>query len=117
MSAASTRMWVWESDFAEMGPLEGYSIEARDGSFGKVNEASYEVGSSYVVVDTGPRIFGKHVLLPAGVIERVDHDAERVFVALTKWQIKKSPEFDESTYRQESYRSSVGDYYAPFLRR
>ena len=46
--------------------LVGYSVEATDGSIGKVDEATNEVGSSYIVVDTGPWIFGKKVLfLPA----------------------------------------------------
>jgi hypothetical protein len=100
-----------------MGSLDGYSVEAMDGSIGKIDEASYEVGSSYIVVDTGPWIFGKRVLLPAGVIERVDHDDERVFVSLTKEQIKNAPEFDESTYRDDAYRSSLGDYYMPYMGR
>jgi hypothetical protein len=39
------------------------------------------------------------VLLPAGVIERVDRTDERVFVGLSKEQIKNAPEFDETTYR------------------
>jgi hypothetical protein len=100
-----------------MGSLDGYSVEAMDGSIGKIDEASYEVGSSYIVVDTGPWIFGKRVLLPAGVIERVDHDDERVFVSLTKEQIKNAPEFDESTYRDDANRSSLGDYYMPYMGR
>ena len=47
--------------------IAGYSVEAIDGGIGKVDEATYDVGSSYIVVDTGPWIFGKKVLLPAGV--------------------------------------------------
>jgi hypothetical protein len=116
MSTTDTRMWAWNSDVA-MSSLDGYSVEALDGSIGKIDEASYEVGSSYVVVDTGPWILGKRVLLPAGAVERVDHNGEEVFVTLTKDQIKDSPEFDESTYREDAYRASLGDYYAPYLRR
>ena len=47
--------------------LTGFSVEALDGSIGKIDEASNEVGASYLVVDTGPWIFGKKVMLPAGV--------------------------------------------------
>jgi hypothetical protein len=116
MSTTDTRMWAWSSDLA-MTSLDGYSVEAVDGSIGKVDEATYDVGSSYIVVDTGPWIFGKKVLLPAGAVERVDHNDEQVFVSLTKDQIKDSPEFDELTYRDDAYRSSLGDYYGPYLRR
>jgi hypothetical protein len=117
MSSTGTRLWAWVSDLTEMGSLDGYSGEAIDGSIGKIDEASYEVGSSYIVVDAGPWIFGKRVLLPAGVIERVDHEDEPVFVSLTKEQIKNAPELDESTYRNDGYRSSLGDYYTPYVGR
>jgi hypothetical protein len=95
----------------EMPSIDGFRVEAADGSIGKVDEATYEVGSSYIVVDTGPWIFGKKVMLPAGVVERIDTADQIVHVGLTKGQIKDAPEFDESTYRDESYRTSVGDYY------
>jgi hypothetical protein len=91
--------------------LTGYSVEAMDGSIGKVDEATYETTRSYIVVDTGPWIFGKKVLLPAGVVERVDRDSESIFVNRTKDEIKNAPEFDESLYSDESYRSDLGSYY------
>jgi hypothetical protein len=117
MSTTTTRMWIWESDLANVGSLEGYSVEAVDGSIGKVDEATYDIGSSFIVVDTGPWIFGKKVMLPAGVVERVDHDDECIFVSLTKEQIKSAPELDELTYRDDEYRTSLGEYYTPFMRR
>ncbi len=46
---------------------------------------------SYLVVDTGPWIFGKKVLLPASVIQRIDLDDKKVYVRLTKDQIKAAP--------------------------
>jgi hypothetical protein len=117
MSTVSTRMWVWRSDLVETASIEGFSVEATDGSIGKIDQATTDVGSSYIVVDTGPWIFGKKVLLPAGMIERVDRDDETVFVGLTKEQIKNAPEFEETTYRDDAYRSSLGTYYEPYLDR
>jgi hypothetical protein len=69
------------------------------------------VGSSYLIVDTGPWVFGTKVMLPAGVVERIDSADETIYVNRTKDQIKDSPEFDESTYRDAVYRSEVGSYY------
>jgi hypothetical protein len=92
--------------------ISGFSVEATDGSIGTVDEHTYDIGASYLVVDTGPWIFGKKVMLPAGVISEVDLDDEVIYVDRTKEEIKNSPEFDESTYRDESYRSNLGDYYA-----
>jgi hypothetical protein len=119
MSTMGSGLWDWrEPEWSNAStPLEGYGVEASDGSIGKIDEATNEVGGSYIVVDTGPWIFGKKVLLPAGVITRVDHDDEKVYVSLTKDQIKDSPEFDQATYRDEAYRSSVGSYYDPLLPR
>jgi hypothetical protein len=109
---ASVDVWTFREDLGiGMGDLSGYSVEATDGGIGKIDEATYEVGGSYLVVDTGPWIFGKKVLLPAGVVERVDPDTETVFVSRTKDEIKNAPEFDEDAYRDEPYRSRVGDYY------
>lgn len=89
----------------------GFDVEATDGGIGKIDEATYDVGASYVVVDTGPWIFGKKVMLPAGVIQRVDLDSETAFVDRTKDEIKNAPEFDPDTYRDETYRTRIGSYY------
>ena len=91
--------------------LTGWDVEATDGHIGKVDEATYDAGSSYIVVDTGPWILGKKVMLPAGVLEGVDHENEKVLVSRTKDEIKSSPEFDESLTDDESYRTRLGSYY------
>jgi hypothetical protein len=91
--------------------LTGFKVEATDGGIGKVDEATHEAGGSYVVLDTGPWIFGKKVMLPAGVIRDIDLDTEAIFVDVTKDEIKNAPEFDEKNYRNQSYRSELGKYY------
>ena len=92
--------------------LTGYKVEATDGSIGKVDEATYDTSSSFLVVDTGPWILGRKVMLPAGVVERIDPDDGKVYVDRSKDEIKDSPEFDPDTHREDSeYRSRLGDYY------
>ena len=95
------------------GDISGYKVEAVDGSIGKIDAASNEVGGSYVIVDTGPWIFGKKVMLPAGVIDRVDQAEEKVYVNRTKDQIKNAPEFDDSMLSDTGYRNELGGYYGP----
>ena len=108
----STELWSYRDfDTWQRSDITGYNVEAIDGEIGAVDEATYDTAASWMVVDTGPWIFGKKVLLPAGVITRVDHDAERVFVNRTKDQIQNAPEFDEASYTEPSYRTRVGDYY------
>ena len=93
--------------------ITGFGVEAIDGSIGKVDEATYDTGSSYVVVDTGPWIFGKKVMLPAGVIQRIDEAEEQIFVNRTKDEIKNAPEYDESMIGDDTYRGQLGSYYGP----
>jgi hypothetical protein len=112
----STDIWSYraESGFGtETSDVAGYKVEATDGSIGKVDEATYETGSSYIVVDTGPWIFGKKVLLPAGVVDRIDRDDEKVYVNRTKDQIKDAPELGGTSYTDEEYRTRIGSYYGP----
>jgi hypothetical protein len=105
-------MWSYrgDGDWASMN-LVGYKVEATDGDIGKVDEASNDVGAGYIVVDTGPWIFGRKVMIPAGLISRVDTTDEKVHVDRTKHEIKDSPEFNDSSYRESTYRDSLGDYY------
>ena len=105
-------MWTFRDTTLDATSLVGYSVEAVDGGIGKIDEATGEAGRSQLIVDTGPWIFGKKVLIPAGVVERTDLDTETVFVSLTKDQIKDSPEFDPDRHRDDDeYRRNLGGYY------
>jgi hypothetical protein len=108
---ATADLWTYRGTGTMGTNIVGFSVEAVDGSIGKIDEATGETGGSYVVVDTGPWIFGKKVMLPAGVVRDVDLDAETVFVDRTKDQIKDAPEFDEDRYTSDDYRSELGGYY------
>jgi hypothetical protein len=109
-----TRIDIWTFTDAKIGQMDltGFSVEATDGSIGKIDEATNQVGGSYVIVDTGPWIFGKHVVLPAGVIDHVDTGEEKVYVNRSKDEIKSAPEYDPDRGIDESYRSEVGGYYS-----
>ncbi len=106
-------LWTYDQTVlgVEKANLIGYGVEALDGSIGKVDEATYDTGSAYIVVDTGPWIFGKKVMLPAGTIQRVDHEDEKILVSRTKDQIKNAPEFEEGFAYDSSYRGRLGSYY------
>ncbi|MEU2660468.1 PRC-barrel domain-containing protein [Streptomyces sp. NPDC007325] len=109
-------VWSYKSTSGHLAgtDLTGYAVEALDGRIGKVDKHSDEVGDSYLVVDTGVWIFGKEVLLPAATVVRVDVDDRKIFVDLTKEQIKDSPEFDREKHLDDpAYRQNVGGYYWP----
>jgi PRC-barrel domain len=91
--------------------IVGYEVESIDGSIGKIDDASFETDTGHIVVDTGPWIFGRKVMLPVGVLRNVDHENEKVFVNRTKDEIKNSPEFEDTLMHDEGYRTKVGSYY------
>lgn len=104
-------VWIYRDRTWADADLIGFKVEALDGHIGKIDEASNDVGSGYVVVDTGPWIFGKKVLLPAGVIDTVDFDDTSVYVQRTKDEIKNAPEYDPDRGSDKDYRDQFGSYY------
>ena len=112
METRTTDVWAYRLPTWNDTDLTGFEVEATDGGIGKIDECSHKAGAGYVVVDTGPWIFGKKVMLPAGVIRDVDLDSEKVFVDRSKDEIKNAPEFNEDTYGDTIYRNELGGYYA-----
>jgi hypothetical protein len=109
-------MWTYrDSSWTTSNNLVGYDVEATDGSIGKIDEATNDASSSYVVVDTGFWIFGKKRLIPAGVVSTVDHDAKKVYVTMTKEQVKSAPDYDRDNWNDES-RTRYSDYYSNYAR-
>ncbi|MCR3750123.1 PRC-barrel domain containing protein [Lentzea californiensis] len=94
--------------------LIGYEVEATDGGIGKIDEDNAKVPHDCLMVDTGPWIFGRKVVLPVGTVRHVDHAERKVHVDRTKEQIKNAPEYDADDH--DTYRKSTDDYYAESYR-
>jgi hypothetical protein len=97
-------------DPIDVDDLGGYAIHAADGAIGKVDQHDIATGTSYLLVATGAWIFGKTVLLPATVIERVDHLNQTVYVTCTRDEIKGAPGYrDDQSHRDDllAYYSSM----------
>jgi hypothetical protein len=107
-------LWTYNEDLKQITDLNGFDVVALDGDIGEVDDATYDVGSSYIVVDTGPWIFGKKVLIPASALVRADLDERKVYLRLTKDQIKASPELSDSM--TDADRDRVGTYYESVYR-
>lgn len=113
----SNDLWGYQpaSGHAAGADLTGYSVEATDGSIGKVDKHSDEAGSAYLVVDTGVWIFGKDVLIPAGTVKAIDTEQRTIFVDLTKGEIKDSPEFDRHKHAGDAgYHAQLDSYYTSY---
>lgn len=71
----------------------------------------------YVVVDTGPWIFGKTVLLPIG-LANFDYNNERIYVnGLSKEQVENLPEYKDYKNIDEKYETNVRNQYQPIASR
>jgi hypothetical protein len=115
MSTMEPDIWSYRDESWGASGIEGYAVEAIDGSIGTVDDATADVDPGCIVVHTGAWIFGKQVLLPVGVIESVDNDLREVQVGLTKDQIKSAPELDASALDDDETRSRLGTYYGRFF--
>jgi hypothetical protein len=104
-------IWAFPVESWSALDLSGYTVEATDGEIGSVDQSTYESRAGAIVVNTGPWIFGRKVMLPVGVISHIDEGDRRIRVNLTKDQIKNAPEFDETRHADPAYRDELATYY------
>lgn len=95
--------------------LDDYSVYAdRDNKVGSVEDGLFDDTTGqfrYLIVDTGPWIFGKKVLLPIGRAQ-FDNSQQRVYVeGLTKKQVEDLPEYDGNQDVDYDYEESVRGVY------
>jgi hypothetical protein len=109
----TTTLWRYDDPTWAEIELVGYDVEALDGEIGQIAETNHESGIRHLVVDTGPWIFGKKVMLPAGLVERIDVANKRVYIGRTKDVIKRAPEFNEVRHHDPRYREALSFYYGP----
>jgi hypothetical protein len=89
-----------------MRELQGYRIEATDGSIGRVHELLFDDIRwviRYVVIDTGPWLPGRRVLISPISVDSIDGVHKRVLVRLDKGRIRTSPDIytDQPVSRQK----------------
>jgi ribosomal 30S subunit maturation factor RimM len=109
----SDPLWDYRQDEWSGRDLIGFKVMAKDGHIGKVDAATDMVDMSCLVVDTGPWIFGKRVVIPVGLVDEIDDSLHSVTVDRTKEEIKEAPPYDDELFYDESYRDELGAYYTP----
>jgi hypothetical protein len=55
-------------------------------------------------------------MIPAGVVQRIDADDHKVYVSMSKDQIKNAPDYDPDVYHRDErkYRDDLGTYYSRY---
>jgi uncharacterized protein YrrD len=97
-----------------MGEVIGYTIQARDGAIGHVED--FIVGDEdwkilYMIVDTGNWFSGKKVLVSPQWIEQVRWPEADVIVDLSRETVKDSPEFKSVASLDRDYEQRLYEHY------
>src|ERR687887_1787432 len=71
--------------------IVGYEVEDLQGTIGEVDRTTEELVPSFISVDTLSSLPGKRVILPAAVIERIDHGARKIYVDRRHEEIRNPP--------------------------
>jgi hypothetical protein len=94
--------------------LKGLTIHASDGELGTASDFYFDDEAwaiRYLTVDTGGWLSDKEVLISPYSIIRIDMEARRVDVALTKKQVQGSPSIDTRKPVSRQHEASYLNYY------
>ena len=94
--------------------LKGSTIIAMDGAIGEIDDFYFDDESwavRYLVVNTGAWLFRREVLISPISIERVEETNNRVYVNLTRDQVKDSPDIDTQKPVSRQHETAFMDYY------
>jgi Protein of unknown function (DUF2795) len=113
---ARTDLWNFPDEAVARIDLTGFELYAHDGALGKVVESIEASGGGYLVVDAGFAMpLGRQLLVPAGLVDKVDVDERRVSIRAEREQIRSAPEYEERQIFDERFRSRMDKYYGPLM--
>ena len=94
--------------------LLGYELLAKDGHMGIVRNFFFSDEDwkiRYLVVDTGPWILGRKVLISTAALEQPVWASETFPVKLTREQVKSSPDVDQAKPISRKYEEELHQHY------
>lgn len=94
--------------------LKTYSLQARDGEIGKVQEVYFDDAQwsvRYLVVRTGGWLLGREVLISPAAITGLDEENRRISVDLTCEMVEKSPPVESKKPVSRHYEAAYHHYY------
>ncbi|MEU6406651.1 PRC-barrel domain-containing protein [Streptomyces sp. NPDC046985] len=101
-----------QAAYAEGMDLTGFTVVADDGTVGHVDREAGHFAMRHLVVDTGVWVFGRSVLVPVGVVARIEAGERRITVSCSRAEIKAAPRFStDSETMDPEYLTRVGEYY------
>ena len=83
-----TEVWNFRDEALARIDVRGFKVRARDAEIGTVVQGIESASGGYLVIDPGVSMpLGKQLLLPAGLVEKVDIDRRRVVVGADRKQV------------------------------
>lgn len=104
----------WDPHLRSTDAVTGHHIQATDGEIGHVEDFILDDETwaiRYLVIDTRNWWPGKKVLVSPEWIERVSWTESKVFVKLSREDIKASPEYKEDVLVTRDYESGLFRHY------
>lgn len=98
----------------KISDLRGFTIAATDDKIGSIDDFYFDDETwdiRYVVVDTGPWIFGRQVLISPAAVTALDWTDRTVSVQLTKGQVENSPPIAAEQPVSRQHEIDLHQYY------
>ena len=95
--------------------VAGYALQATDDEIGHIKDFVADDDGwaiRYLVVGTGTWIGGKNVLISREWVHRIEWEASKVYVDVTREQVKDSPEYDPSQLLNREGEEQLHGHYA-----
>lgn len=92
----------------------GYHLLASDDSIGQLRDFLLDDRSwamQYVLADTGNWWLGKQVVFPPKWIDELDWQDHKVYVDVTREQVRTSPEYDPAALLTRDYETALYGHY------
>ncbi len=94
--------------------LYGFSVAASDGSIGEVGDCYFDDQTwttRFFVVETGPWLRGRKVLIPPIAIQSLDWAEKVLSISLARERVKNSPDIDTSKPVSRQHETEQFGYY------
>ncbi len=94
--------------------LKGFAIQAKDGGLGTVSDFLFDDSTwkvRWLVVDTGKWLTGRKVLIHPSAVGHADYGSRELTVALTKTQVKDSPDIAQDRPVSQQMQNDLYGYY------
>jgi sporulation protein YlmC with PRC-barrel domain len=105
---------AWDPHLRSTHDVSGHHVQAVDGEIGHVEDFVIDDETwaiRYLIIDTHNWWPGKKVLISPQWIERVSWDELKVFVNLTRKNVKQSPEYTEGSLLTRDYETGLHRHY------